>query len=66
MIQHHRLIRPPRNPQQIDARREIRDMLAKAPAAAIKTKGDRFRRGFEMGYETALKALYRRMENGRV
>lgn len=66
MIQHHRLIRPPRNPQQIDARQAIRDMLDKAPAAAIRTKGDRFRRGFEMGYETALKVLYRRMESGRV
>jgi hypothetical protein len=55
MIQHHQLIRPLRNPQQIDARHIIRDMLAKAPASAIRAKGDRFRRGFEARYHVALR-----------
>lgn len=62
MIQHHRLIRPPRSAQQIEARRIIRDMLAARSAPATSCgKGDRLTRGYNLGYDAALKLLYRRL-----
>ena len=63
MIQHHRLIRPPRGPDQIEARRIIRDMLAARPAPATSCgKGDRLTRGYNLRNDAALKQLYRRMK----
>jgi hypothetical protein len=59
MIQHHRLIR---DPSRTKVRRIIREMLASKPAPATSCgKGDRLKRGYNLGYDAALKLLYRRM-----